>query len=128
MSEFDNNKPYIKKAILKNGLVYVYDAGNFRMVGLNQQTGKVKWTTEKYSVSTMTAYCFDSSGNFYVGGYYGPNAMKINKSGRVLWNADHIKDTYYCPTKMEIKNNKLYVTFKTPKVTIKINASTGKKI
>lgn len=102
------------KPIVRNGLVYVKDGS--RMVALKQKTGKVAWKTPYNVLGAVTDYCFDSKGNIYICGYLGPDLIKINKKGKVVWRIEKYSksDRFMWPYQVSVKGKNIRVTYEWP--------------
>ena len=77
-TELENISPYFKNGNL------VYLVTNGKVIALDVNTGKVKWKTKNIAGASIH-YAFDKKGTLYIGGFYGPDAIAINKKGKVLW-------------------------------------------
>lgn len=122
-----------QKPIVRNNLVYY--SNNNRLIALNKNTGKIAWKTPKYSVGVISGHCFDKKGNIYICGYYGPDLVKVNKKGKVLWKREHVNARYYWAYQVKVKNNYLILTYgadsknyHVSKKQIKVSMSTGRQI
>ena len=105
---------------------YVYIVDNNLFIRLNKNTGKVlakKKFAGKYGLYGATLKV-DKKGNLYTIGYYNSTLYKINKNGKVLWKHSFPNDIYWA-YKIELKNDKVYVTFDEGGVK-SVSASTGK--
>lgn len=122
-----------QKPIVRNNLVYY--SNNNRLIALNKNTGKIAWKTPKYTVGVISGHCFDKKGNIYICGYYGPDLVKVNKKGKVLWKREHVNARYYWAYKVQVKNNYLILTYEADsknynvsKKQIRVSMSTGRQI
>lgn len=105
MTELDNISKYFRK----NNLVYIIVSGH--VITLNESTGKVKWKS-KVDVGGSNFYAFDSKGILYVGGYYGPDIVAIDKKGKSLWSVKDASDgANYWPYKIELEKKKIKVCY-----------------
>lgn len=105
ITELDN----ISKFFWKNNLVYIIVDGH--VIALNESTGKVKWKS-KADVGSNNFYDFDSKGNLYAGGYYGPDIVAIDKNGKTLWTVKDASDgANYWPYKIEVEKKKIKVSY-----------------
>lgn len=128
LTELTVNEMDQTKAIVKNSLVYIATPDN-RIIALKKNTGKVKWKTAKNTIGSLTDYCFDSAGNMYICGYYGPDAVKISKKGKVCWKVDTVDSKRYWAYKVRMKNGKVAITFDAPKKkTLYLSKKTGKLV
>lgn len=123
-AQLTNFKP---KPIVKNNLVYVLDGD--RIVALKKTTGKVMWKTPAGTIATITDHCFDSKGNFYACGYLGPDLVKINKKGKVLFKVESVTPKLWWPYDLKIKGKNIQITYEAPKTKkIQVRMSDGKRV
>lgn len=68
-------------------LVLVYNAAS-GLTALDPATGAEKWTVEDRWLGAGNTWVVGEEGTLYIGGYYGPDPVAIDKDGMVLWRAD----------------------------------------
>lgn len=75
-------------------MVYNAEQGLF---ALDFYTGEELWLLPDYEVSLGGSICsaVDENGTMYVGGYYGPDPVAIDRNGSVLWQAQPGVEAYW---------------------------------
>ncbi len=109
---------------MKNGLVYVNESGLFdkekmsdgifdysqRLRALSAVDGTVMWDNTDYS-GTGSSYVFDDEGNIYLTGYFGPDCMKIDCTGKTVWMQNSIDPDLYWAYDITLENDVITVCF-----------------
>ncbi len=67
-----------------------YLSAHSTLYALDVTTGEIKWTVNEVGASNVIV--FDTYGNIYISGYYGPNVVVIDANGRLLYREN---DTNY---------------------------------
>jgi outer membrane protein assembly factor BamB len=106
-TELENISPYFK-----NGN-FVYIVADGKVIALDLNTGKVKWKTKNIAGASIH-YAFDKKGTLYIGGFYGPDIVAINKKGKVLWTVkDASKGKTYWPIEINLLTDKIEIIYDT---------------
>lgn len=104
-TELETISPYFKK----NNIIYVVVEG--KVIALSNNTGKVLWKTKSVAGASVH-YAIDKKGVLYIGGYYGPDVVAINKKGKVLWQvADASSGKAYWPVKINLLSDKIEIVY-----------------
>jgi len=77
--------------IEKKPLLMMYNASKGNgLVAVNAVTGEVEWELprSKCRLGGSISYVVSDKGVMYIGGYYGPDPVAINRKGKVKWKAD----------------------------------------
>ncbi len=76
------------------------------ITALDTATGNVRWISKEFSkISGENVSCFvpNSNGHIYVSGYYGPDFMELDNTGKTVKRIEHLAgDKYYWPLSMDI--------------------------
>jgi hypothetical protein len=77
-------------------LVLVFNASE-GLSALDFYTGKVQWMVPNSTVNFGggISYAVDANGTAYIGGYYGPDPVAVDATGKVLWQAKPNHDAYW---------------------------------
>ena len=90
--------------------VYLYDNGSILV--LDCRTGNEVWRNKEFS-GGEASYVFDAKDNLYVCGFYGPDIMKVDSSGKTIYRIQTLKDKYYWPYQLDYieHDNTVAITF-----------------
>ena len=89
-------------------VVMVYNALE-SLTALDVATGEVRWTLAGAELGGGITHAVDGEGNAYIGGYYGPDPVCIDKDGQVRWRSD--SGGCYWLYNMEIVNGEIVCTY-----------------
>lgn len=109
---------------MKNGLVYVNESclideeerrngiyeERWRLRALNASDGTVAWDNTDYS-GTGSSCAFDDAGNIYLAGYFGPDCIKIDRSGKTAWIVPCVDEDLYWAYDIALENDVLTITY-----------------
>jgi outer membrane protein assembly factor BamB len=101
---------------MNDGQVYVSETGIYeegeepqwgcRLRALNAADGTVLWDNEEFTGTGATAV-FDEAGNIYACGYFGPDCMKIDRSGKTLWEVPSIDEDLFWVYDLSYENGEI---------------------
>lgn len=70
------------------------DPENHGLIALDRQTGAVKWSNTDFT-GANACFALSDDGVIYIGGYYGPDCVAIDKDGKTLWKYNNDLDCYW---------------------------------
>lgn len=112
--------------------VYIYDNG--AVIALSAFTGEELWRNTEFTGGDAV-YTFDAEENLYICGFYGPDIMKIDSSGKTVYRIQTLDDQYYWPYQLDYmeRDNIVVITFDgndsgSDENTLVVDAETGEII
>ncbi len=128
-----NNLVYINEQALYDsevnveGMVEVYG----RLRALDAETGEVLWDSTDYDGGS-SSWDFDEEGNIYIGGYFGPDCIKIGKEGETYWKVGSADGDAYWMYSLEYKDGEIALSYEMNDLgeeeTVIISAENGERL
>lgn len=119
---------------MNNGLVYVSECSIFdgevkdgvpslygRLRALNAADGSVAWDNTEFD-GAGACCAFDDEGNVYVAGYFGPDCMKIDRTGKTVWTVKSVDENLYWVYDLILENDVITVYYENESATAKLSA------
>ncbi len=109
------------------GMVEVYG----RLRTLDARTGEVVWDNTDYDGGS-SSWDFDEEGNLYIGGYFGPDCMKIGTVGETIWKVDSADSDAFWMYSLEYKDGEIALSYEAndfgEQETVIISAENGERL
>ncbi len=128
-----NNMVYINEQELYDsvvnaeGMVEVYG----RLRALDAKTGEVLWDNTDYDGGS-SAWDFDEEGNIYIGGFFGPDCMKIGTLGETYWKVSSADSDAFWMYELEYKDGEIALSYEMNDLgegeTVIISAENGERL
>lgn len=91
-----------------NDCYYMTVAGD--VLCFDRDTGNLRWTNTK-NCGAACSWAFDEGGRLYICGYYGPDLLVIDASGRTVISYDSVDLNHWWPYQLELRDGAIYITF-----------------
>jgi len=96
---------------IQRPMVLVYNSAE-GLYALDFYTGQMQWLvdTATANLGGSISHAVAGDGTMYIGGYYGPDPVAIDASGKVLWQAITSHDAYWMH-EIEVTENGIVATY-----------------
>lgn len=109
------------------GMIEIYG----RLRALDARTGEVVWDNTDYDGGS-SAWDFDEEGNLYIGGYFGPDCIKIGTVGETIWKVDSADSDAFWMYSLEYKDGEIALSYEMNDLgeeeTVILSAENGEKL
>ncbi len=107
----ENGKVFITEInVSDEPIVDMMSFSESRLRALSAADGSVVWDNTEFHGAGASAV-FDEDGNIYVTGYFGPDCMKVSKTGDTLWIVRSVDEDLYWVYDIDYENREVIISY-----------------